>query len=70
MKYVPLFFCLVLANCATNTNVCPQIRNYSLIEQQKQADAEMLLSRDSPLIDPLLEWEKLRAQLKICNGVE
>ena len=65
-----LFFCLLLVGCASQTSVCPAIRNYSRTEQLNQAATEATLPPDSPLIQPLLEWAKLRAQLKACNEAQ
>ena len=68
MKYAPLFLCLLLCACASpSVSVCPKIRTYTRTEQLNQAAAEDFLPANSPLIDPLLEWASLRAQLKACN---
>lgn len=62
-----IFALLLLTGCASNACVCPTIRDYSRIEQLNQAATEATLPPDSPLIQPLLEWASLRAQLKVCN---
>lgn len=68
MRLAALFFVLVFAGCATNTSICPKIRNYTQQEQLNQAAAEDFLPPNSPLVQPLLEWASLRAQLKACNS--
>jgi len=64
------FLFLLLTGCASNACVCPQIRNYTTTEQYNQAAAEDFLPPNSPLNDPLLEWARLRAQLKACNEAQ
>lgn len=59
---------LLLTGCASSGNCgCPQLRDYSRIEQLNQADTEAALPPDSPLVQPLLEWAKLRSELKGCQ---
>lgn len=61
---------LLLTGCASNSGVCPQIRTYSQTEQLNQAATEATLPADSPLVQPLLEWAKLRQELRACNTGE
>lgn len=68
MKYTSLFLCFFLSVCASTSSVCPQIRTYSQKEQLNQAAAEDMLPPGSALESPLLEWARLRSELKACNG--
>ena len=68
MTYSRFFLFLLLTSCATNEGVCPQIRTYTKKEQLQQIIAEEKLPDNSPLVNPLLEWHKLRSELKACNG--
>ena len=69
MKLVPLFLCLLLCACASPIGVgCLKLKTYTPDEQRAQANAEEALPQDSPLIEPLLEWENLRHQTKACLG--
>ena len=64
-----VFALLFLTGCASSgACVCPQIQQYSRVEQLNQAATEATLPSDSPLVQPLLEWAKLRQELKACNG--
>ena len=71
MKTYALFFCLILTGCAgfaqQTASVCPPIRNYTALEQDRIAAAMDMLPSDSALEQPLLEWESLRLQLRTCH---
>lgn len=66
----------MLCSCTTNPPPvivgCPQIRDFSLEEEQAQSVAigrlQMYPEIAEPLTAPLDEWSNLRAQLKPCKG--
>lgn len=70
MKYASLILCFLSISCSslTSVSVCPKISSYSNIEQLNQAAAEDMLPVSSALNDPLLEWARLRNELRACNG--
>ena len=70
MRYTVLL--LLLASCADPSvcgpAICAKVRHYTPEQQLNQAAAEDFIRDDSPLVEPLLEWAALRAELKACNG--
>ena len=69
MRWVVLLALIALAGC-TNPVVtsCPAIRSYTPVEEDALANAFNALPDNSPLIQPMLEWAKLRGELASCQS--
>ena len=66
---VAILFLISLTSCASGvSNTCPQIRNWTPQQEDEIAANLSTLPPDSPLIAPLIEWERLRSIAKACQN--
>jgi hypothetical protein len=68
MKY--LFLISFLSGCAARQveSSCPPLRQWSNVEQNNiEADLEQLPA-DSMLIPVVIDYERLRAEIRACRG--
>ena len=70
MKTFVVLLSLLLAGCATPAavSVCPVARQWTDSEQDRILQDFKKLPSDSALIPVVVDYERIRAQLKDCKG--
>jgi hypothetical protein len=66
-----VLLCAVLAVAGCTHPVvtsCPAIRAYTPAEEDALANALDALPDNSPIVEPMLEWAKLRGELASCQS--